>query len=335
MVNIQKKQSTKERLKEITDSIETGIETLFESEQYKKYLKTMSRFSNYSLNNTILITIQKPNATLVAGFSKWKNEFSRTVKKGEKGIKILAPTPYKVKVEQEKIDLITKKPILDKYGKIEVEEVENVIPMFRVVYVFDISQTEGEPLPTIVNELVGDVEYFELFVEALKRTSLIPIALEYMSEEKDGYYHTKEERIGIRDGMSEVQTISAIIHEMAHSLLHGKEKVSGEENLVKKDRNTEEVEAESISYVVCNYYGIETSENSFGYIANWSKGKELKELKTSLETIHVTASKLIKGIDKHFEQLIKEQDNKNEQIKLSKSEEESYYEEEFCYEEER
>ncbi|MFI3214790.1 MAG: YodL domain-containing protein [Eubacteriales bacterium] len=308
MAENQEKQSSKERLKEITDSIEVGIQNLFESEKYTQYLRTMSRFPRYSLNNTMLIAMQKPDATLVAGFNKWKDSFSRYVKKGEKGIKIIAPTPYKIKEEREKVDPITQAPVLDANGKVEIEEVERQIPMFRVVSIFDISQTEGEPLPSLVNDLTGDVAQFSLFMEAIKRTSPVPIAMEQMPSDKDGYYDLKNERIAIREGMSEVQTISAAIHEMAHSMLHSRKKVKEmkDSNLPKKDRNTEEVEAESISFAVCNYYGIETSDNSFGYIANWSKGKELKELKSSLETINKTSSQIITGIDTHFGALVKE-----------------------------
>ncbi len=304
------KQSPKERLKEITDSIETGIQNLFESEKYMQYLKTMSRFHKYSLNNTMLISMQNPDATLVAGFNKWKDTFSRHVKKGEKGIKIIAPTPYKIKEEREKLDPITKAPLLDANGQIELEEVERQIPMFRVVSVFDVSQTYGEPLPTLANDLTGNVAQFETFMEAIKRTSPVPLALEQMPDNMDGYFHLAEERIAIREGMSEVQTISAAIHEMAHSLLHSRQKAQElkDSNVPPKDRNTEEVEAESISFAVCNYYGIETSDNSFGYIANWSNGKDLKELKSSLETINQTSSQIITGIDKHFAELMKEQE---------------------------
>ncbi len=304
------KQSPKERLKEITDSIETGIQNLFESEKYMQYLKTMSRFHKYSLNNTMLISMQNPDATLVAGFNKWKDTFSRHVKKGEKGIKIIAPTPYKIKEEREKLDPITNAPVLDANGQIEVEEVERQIPMFRVVSVFDVSQTYGEPLPTLANDLTGNVAQFETFMEAIKRTSPVPLALEQMPDNMDGYFHLAEERIAIREGMSEVQTISAAIHEMAHSLLHSRQKAQElkDSNVPPKDRNTEEVEAESISFAVCNYYGIETSDNSFGYIANWSNGKDLKELKSSLETINQTSSQIITGIDKHFAELMKEQE---------------------------
>lgn len=308
------KQNPKERLKEITDSIEAGIKELFESDKYKSYLQTMSRFHKYSLNNTMLISMQKPDATLVAGFNKWRDGFSRYVKKGEKGIKIIAPTPYKIKEEREKLDPQTKAPILDASGKVQTEEVEIQIPMFRVVSVFDVSQTEGEPLPTLASNLTGNVEKFEVFMEALKRTAPVPIEIKPMSEDTDGYYHIEDKRIAIREGMSEVQTISAAIHEVAHSLLHNREmekelqaqQSESKKPIKPKDRNTEEVEAESISFAVCSYYGIQTAENSLGYIATWSKGKELAELRASLETINKTSSELISGIDTHFAEIIKE-----------------------------
>ncbi|PWJ22719.1 uncharacterized protein DUF4316 [Faecalicatena orotica] len=308
------KQNHKERLKEITDSIETGIKELFESDKYKSYLQTMSRFHKYSLNNTLLISMQKPDATLVAGFNKWRDGFSRFVKKGEKGIKIIAPTPYKIKEELEKLDPQTKAPILDANGKVQTEEVEVQIPMFRVVSVFDVSQTEGEPLPTLASNLTGNVEQFEVFMEAIKRTSPVPIEIIPLPKDTDGYYHTEKKRIAIREGMSEVQTVSAAIHEVAHSLLHNREvekelQTQQGENAKPnkpKNRNTEEVEAESISFAVCSYYGIQTAENSLGYIASWSKGKELAEIRASLETINKTSSELITGIDTHFAEIVKE-----------------------------
>lgn len=308
------KQNPKERLKEITDSIEAGIKELFESDKYKSYLQTMSRFHKYSLNNTMLISMQKPDATLVAGFNKWRDGFSHYVKKGEKGIKIIAPTPYKIKEEREKLDPQTKSPLLDASGKVQTEEVEIQIPMFRVVSVFDVSQTEGEPLPTLASNLTGNVEQFEVFIEAVKRTAPVPIEIKPMSEDMDGYYHIGDKSIAIREGMSEVQTISAAIHEVAHSLLHNREmekelqaqQSESKKPMKPKDRNTEEVEAESISFAVCSYYGIQTAENSLGYIATWSKGKELAELRASLETINKTSSELISGIDAHFAEIIKE-----------------------------
>lgn len=308
------KQSNKERIKEITAGIEKGIMELFESDRYRNYLTTMSRFHKYSLNNVMLIHAQRPNATLVAGFSKWKNSFGRHVKKGEKGIQILAPTPYKIKVDKEKLDPDTKLPMLDDEGKPITEEKEVTIPMFKVVSVFDVSQTDGKPLPQISFSLTGNVAQYEVFMEALRRISQVPITIEPMEPGMDGYFHLKKQAIFLREGMSQVQTVCAAIHEMAHSRLHNYEKMTeladdGETILVpgEKDRNTEEVEAESISYAVCQYFGIETAENSFGYIATWSQGKELKELRASLETINKTSSELISGIEQHYREICKEQ----------------------------
>ena len=312
--NLSEKQSSKERIKEITAGIEKGIMELFESDRYRNYLTTMSRFHKYSLNNVMLIHAQRPNATLVAGFSKWKNSFGRHVKKGEKGIQILAPTPYKIKVDKEKLDPDTKLPMLDDEGKPITEEKEVTIPMFKVVSVFDVSQTDGKPLPQISFSLTGDVAQYEVFVEALRRTSQVPITIEPMEPGMDGYFHLEKQAIFLREGMSQVQTVCAAIHEMAHSRLHNYEKMTeladdGETLLVsgEKDRNTEEVEAESISYAVCQYFGIETADNSFGYIATWSQGKELKELRASLETINKTSSELISGIEQHYREICKEQ----------------------------
>lgn len=307
------KQSNKERIKEITAGIEKGIMELFESDRYRNYLTTMSRFHRYSLNNVMLIHAQRPNATLVAGFSKWKSGFGRHVKKGEKGIQILAPTPYKIKVDKEKLDPDTKLPMLDDEGKPITEEKEVTIPMFKVVSVFDVAQTEGKPLPQISFSLTGDVAQYEVLIEALRRTSHVPITIEPMELGMDGYFSLTKQAIFLREGMSQVQTVCAAIHEMAHSRLHNYEKMTeladdGETILVpgEKDRNTEEVEAESISYTVCQYFGIETADNSFGYIATWSQGKELKELRASLETINKTSSELITGIEKHYWEICKE-----------------------------
>lgn len=408
------KQTNKDRLKEITDSIETGIKELFQSEKYMKYLRTMSRFHRYSVNNTMLIYMQNPDATLVAGFNKWKKEFSRNVKKGEKGIKIIAPTPFLKKIEQEKLDPDTQLPMRDEDGNIITEEKEVKIPMYKPVTVFDVSQTEGKPLPTLAADLRGDVKHYEIFMEALRRSSPVPVEFEKMAENMDGYFSRDHQRIAVREGMSEVQTVSAAVHEIAHAKLHNykeKDAIDDEkkyqeielfgkpalfsngrvdreklpENLfcydlrgsdydpgypitiqevvvvnhaasvitaepidltekgflylednlnfiggnvtlqhfyeethpdqVKKDRNTEEVEAESVSFAVCAYYGIETGENSFGYIASWSDGKELKELRSSLETINKTASELISDIDRNFAEICKERgvDLSNEQ----------------------
>ena len=307
------KQSNKERIKEITAGIEKGIQELFESDRYRNYLTTMSRFHRYSLNNVMLIHAQKPDATLVAGFNKWKNSFGRHVKKGEKGIQILAPTPYKIKQEEQKLDPDTKLPLLDENGEPVTEEKEVTIPMFKVVSVFDVSQTDGRPLPQISSTLTGDVAEYEVFLEALHRTSPVPISFQAMEPGMDGYFAPKKQKIFLREGMSQVQTICAAVHEIAHSKLHDYEHMTeladdGETILVpgEKSRNTEEVEAESVSYAVCQYFGIETAENSFGYIAAWSQGKELKELRASLETITKTSSELITGIEKHYREICKE-----------------------------
>lgn len=308
--------TTKERLKEITDSIEVGIKELFESDKYMQYLRTMSRFHNYSLNNTLLITMQRPDATLVAGFNKWRDQFSRNVKKGERSIKIIAPTPYKIKKEMEKLDPITQAPMLNAEGKVVTEEVEVKIPMYKVVSVFDVAQTEGKPLPELASNLTGNVKQYELFMEALYRSAPVPVSFEKMDTDTDGYFSSQNQKIAIRDGMSEVQTVSALIHEIAHSKLHDRAKQQAEaaqfnenaEPPKAKDRRTEEVEAESISYAVCQYYGIQTGENSFGYIATWSKDKELPELRASLETINKTASALITDIDRNFAEIVKEKE---------------------------
>ena len=307
------KQSNKDRIKEITAGIEQGIKELFESDRYRKYLTTMSRFHKYSLNNVMLIYSQRLDATLVAGFNKWKNSFGRHVKKGEKGIQILAPTPYKIKVEKEKLDPETKLPLIDENGDPVTEEKEVSIPMFKVVSVFDVSQTEGKPLPQLAYSLSGAVEHYEEFMEALKRTSTVPIKVEHTEKNVDGFFDLTNQSITIQAGMSEIQTVCAVIHEIAHSRLHNYDHMTeladdGETLLApaEKDRHTEEVEAESISYAVCQYFGIETSENSFGYIASWSQGKELKELRASLETINRTSSELISGIEKHFQEICKE-----------------------------
>ena len=266
----------------------------------------MSRFHRYSVNNTMLIFQQRPDATLVAGFRKWQNQFGRHVKKGEHGITIIAPTPYKKKIEAQKLDPDTKAPVLDENGQAVMEEKEVVIPLFRPVKVFDVAQTDGKPLPELVESLTGDVQQYEVFLEALRRSAPVPISLEPLPSNLDGYFSPKEQRIVIRAEMSEVQTISAVIHEIAHSKLHDVTKCQAEEASNPKDRNTEEVEAESISYAVCQYYGIETSGNSFGYIATWSKDKDLPELRASLETINKTSCELIDDIERHYKEICKE-----------------------------
>lgn len=399
------KSTNKERLKDITDSIEKGIQELFQSDKYAQYLRTMSRFHKYSVNNTMLIYMQRPDATLVAGFNKWRDQFERNVRKGEKGIKIIAPTPYKKEIEQEKIDPDTKLPMLDADGKVITEEKEIKIPMFKPVTVFDVSQTDGKPLPQLASDLTGNVQNYEVFMEALRRSSPVPIDFQPLTDGSDGFFSLDSQSITIREGMSEVQTVSAVVHEIAHSKLHntktfevldtsytfeeaelfGKPALfldarvdssavpdglyryelrgTGDDGIaaavgtsvetgfmgtiittapieltngfaslddsfvnfggnktikafyeeihpeaVQKSRNTEEVEAESISYAVCAYYGIATGENSFGYIANWSKGKELRELRESLETINKTSSELITDIDRHYAEIMKERE---------------------------
>ncbi|MBN3018812.1 DUF4316 domain-containing protein [Ruthenibacterium lactatiformans] len=307
------KQTNKDRMREIVDSIENGIKELFESDKYQQYLSTMSRFHRYSVNNTMLIYMQRPDATHVAGFNKWRDQFGRNVLKGEKGIRIIAPTPYKKKVEEIKTDPETNAPVLDADGKAIIEEKEIRIPMFKVVSVFDVSQTAGKPLPQLAADLSGNVQQYEVFMEALRRASPVPMEIKPVARDTDGFFSIKARSITIRAGMSEVQTVCAAVHEIAHAKLHDYEHMTeladdGETILVpgEKSRNTEEVEAESISYAVCQYYGIETGENSFGYIATWSKGKELKELRASLETINKTASELITDIDRHFAEICKE-----------------------------
>ena len=308
------KQTNKERLKEITDGIEQGIKELFESDRYRQYLSVMSRFHRYSVNNTMLIYMQRPDASLVAGFQKWKNQFGRHVKKGERGITIIAPTPFKKKIEEVRLDPDTQAPLLDKDGKQIMEEKEISIPLFKPVKVFDVSQTDGKPIPHLASTLTGNVEQYEIFMEALRRSAPVPISFKHIAPDTDGFFSPTDQSITIREGMSEVQTVSAAIHEIAHSKLHNYDKIQQEaetgdetdEPVTPRDRNTEEVEAESISYAVCQYYGIETAENSFGYIATWSQGKELKELRASLETVNKTASALITDIDRHFAEICKE-----------------------------
>ena len=356
------KPTNRERLQEITAGIEQGIKELFESEKYMRYLSVMSKFHRYSVNNTMLIYMQRPDATLVAGFNKWKNQFERHVKKGEHGITIIAPTPYKKKIEEMKRDPDTHAPILDADGKAVMEEKEIEIPMFRPVKVFDVSQTDGKPLPELASSLSGTVPHYEAFLEAVRRSAPVPIEFEPMAENMDGYFSSEQQRIALREGMSEVQTISAAVHETAHSKLHDPKKYEIEQSwkvvmdsgggtvrdfqsgfateveaeqfatemgwrfvdenrfewrlevqedltAVKqaaKNRNTEEVEAESISYAVCQYFGIQTGENSFGYIASWSKDKELKELRASLETINKTSCELINDIERNYKEICKE-----------------------------
>ena len=288
----------KQKVQEITEKLEQGIKELFESEKYKNYLNTMSKFHNYSFNNTVLIAMQKPDATLVAGFKAWKRNFQRHVKKGEKGIRILAPAPYKMKEEQEKLDSETKEIMLDAEGKPIMEEVEITIPAFRAVSVFDVAQTEGKELPELdVKELSDSVEDYENFMQALTEVSPVPIEFEEIEGGAKGYFSQSTHRIAIQEGMSQSQTLKTAIHEVAHAKLHDRELNKGIDDVEHKDRNTKEVEAESVAYTVCQHFGVDTSDYSFGYIAGWSSGKEMMELKASLDTIRRTASEIITGIE--------------------------------------
>ena len=298
-----------DKLKEITDRLEQGIMELFDSDRYKEYLRVMSKFHNYSFNNTLLIAMQKPDASLVAGFQSWKNNFKRNVVKGEKGIKILAPSPFKIKQEMEKIDPATQKPVIGADGKPVKEEKEITIPAFKVVSVFDVSQTEGKELPDIaVDMLTGDVERFKDVFAALEKTSPVPIGFEKIEGNSHGYYHLEEKRIAIDEGMSELQTIKTAIHEIAHAKLHDIDpNAPKEEQAGRPDRRTREVQAESVAYAICQHYGLDTSDYSFGYVAGWSSGRELDELKSSLETIRSTAAEIINSIDEHIAELQKEQ----------------------------
>ena len=310
----EKKPSNREQVKQIVAGIEGSIQELFQSERYAEYLRTMSRFHTYSVNNTILIHMQMPNATHVAGYNKWKNQFGRHVKQGEKGLTIIAPTPFKRKIEEMKLDPDTKAPVLDEDGNAVTEEREIEIPLFKPVKVFDVSQTEGAPLPSLVSNLTGDVEQYEAFMEALRRTSPMSINVEPLRPGLDGLCNHDDQIISIQEGMSQVQTVCATVHEITHAVLHSREKdrltaAAGDvtkEPPKPKDENTMEVEAESVSYTVCQYYGIETGANSLGYIATWSKDRSLPELKASLETICKTASALINSIDRHFAEICKE-----------------------------
>ena len=301
-----------EKLKEITDRLEQGITELFDSERYKEYLRVMSKFHNYSFNNTLLIAMQKPDASLVAGFTAWKNQFQRNVKKGEKGIKIIAPSPFKIKQETEKIDPQTQKPVIGRDGKPVTEEKEITIPAYKVVSVFDVSQTEGKELPDIaVDALTGDVEQYSDFFAALEKTSPAPIGFEKIEGGAHGYYHLEDKRIALDEGMSELQTLKTAIHEIAHAKLHDIDlNAPKDEQQPRVDRRTREVEAESVAYTVCQHYGLDTSDYSFGYVAGWSSGRELAELKSSLETIRSAAADIINSIDGHIAELQKQHEAK-------------------------
>ncbi len=294
----------KQKVKEITDKLEEGLKELFESEKYKSYLSTMSKFHNYSFNNTLLIAMQKPEATLVAGYQAWQKNFNRHVNKGERGIRILAPAPYKIKEERDKLDPVTGEVMLDKDGTPQTEEVEIKIPAFRAVSVFDVSQTDGEPLPELeAKELLSTVEGYEDFINAITYVAHAPIGFEDIPGASKGYFNIEKNRIAVQEGMSESQTLKTMVHETAHSMLHNKE-VNKEDILAPaKDRNTKEVEAESIAFTVYNHFSIDTSDYSVGYIAGWSNGKDMKELKSSLDTIRRTASELITGIEEQLREI--------------------------------
>ena len=324
-------ENQKDRLKEITDRLEQGILEVFESERYKEYLRVMSKFHHYSFNNTMLIALQKPDASLIAGFSAWKNSHGRTVKKGEKGIRIIAPAPFKVKQEMEKLDPKTNMSVVGADGKAVTEEKEITIPAYKVVSVFDVSQTEGKELPSIgVDKLTGDVSQYEDFFTALKKASPVPIALEHIEGSAHGYYHLAEKRIAIDDNMSELQTLKTAIHEIAHAKLHDIDLNAPKEAKENRpNQRTREVEAESVAYTVCRHYGLDTSDYSFGYVAGWSSGKELSELKGSLETIRLAASELIDSIDGHFKELQRAKENelseKEKELPLQEEKQEAAY----------
>ena len=306
----------KQKVQEITEKLEQGIKELFESEKYKTYLNTMSKFHNYSFNNTMLIAMQKPDATLVAGFKAWQKNFDRHVKKGEKGIRILAPAPYKIKEERDKIDPVTQELLLDKDGNPQKEEVEITIPAFRAVSVFDVAQTDGKPIPELAaKELLSDVEGYQDMIRAVEAISPVPIELEEIAGDSKGYYDREAKRIAVQENMSESQTLKTMIHEVAHSKLHSKEVEQDEQ--MRKDRNTKEVEAESIAYTVCQHFGVDTSDYSFGYIAGWSSGRDTKELRSSMDTIRRTASELITGIEEQLQELQRNREVSQEQTKES------------------
>ena len=313
-----------EKLKEITDRLEQGITELFDSERYKEYLRVMSKFHNYSFNNTLLIAMQKPDASLIAGFTAWKNQFQRNVKKGEKGIKIIAPSPFKIKQETEKIDPQTQKPVIGRDGKPVTEEKEITIPAYKVVSVFDVSQTEGKELPDIaVDALTGDVEQYSDFFAALEKTSPVPIGFEKIEGGAHGYYHLEDKRIALDEGMSELQTLKTAIHEIAHAKLHDIDlNAPKDEQQPRVDRRTREVEAESVAYTVCQHYGLDTSDYSFGYVAGWSSGRELAELKSSLETIRSAAADIINSIDGHIAELQKQREAEKAAPDLAAAQEE-------------
>ena len=294
--------SREERMKDLNQRLEQGIRDVFESERFRDYLAVMSRFHTYSARNVLLIHMQRPNATRVASAKRWKEQFERFINKGEKAIYIMAPIPIVKTVERQKLDPDTKAPVLDEDGQVITEKREVQVPRFRPVPVFDVSQTNGKPLPQLAQDLTGDVEQYEAFMEALRRTAPVPMEIKPMAENLDGYFSLDEQSISIRAGMSEVQTVCAAVHEITHSILHNQRGVRED----KAVRTAQELEAESVSYVVCQYCGVETGANSFGYLASWSKDKELSELRACLATINKTATQLIGEIDRHFAEVCKE-----------------------------
>lgn len=314
---MEEQKSQFDRVKEITNQLEEGIANLFESDAFKQYLTTLSKFHNYSLNNTLLIAMQKPDATLVAGYAAWQKQFGRQVQKGEKAIKILAPAPYKKKVNVEKQDPNTGEVLRNPDGTAQTEIQEVMQPAFKIVNVFDISSTEGKELPTIgVDELLGDVKQYENFMNALKAFCPVPIAFEQIDSGAKGYYHQTEQRIALQEGMSEVQTVKTLIHEMAHQKLHEvdpttKEPIGENGN---QTRHAKEVEAESVAFTVCQHFGIDTSDYSFAYVAGWSHGKETPELKASLNTIRQAASEMITTIEENMQELSKDLDIKQDVV---------------------
>ena len=306
----------KQRVQELTDKLEQGLQDLFNSDSYRNYLSTMSKFHNYSFNNTLLIAMQKPDATLVAGYKAWQKNFERHVNKGEKAIRILAPASYKIKEERDKIDPVTQELLLDKDGNPQKEEVEITIPAFRAVSVFDVAQTDGKPIPELAaKELLSDVEGYQDMIRAVEAISPVPIELEEIAGDSKGYYDREAKRIAVQENMSESQTLKTMIHEVAHSKLHSKEVEQDEQ--MRKDRNTKEVEAESIAYTVCQHFGVDTSDYSFGYIAGWSSGRDTKELRASMDTIRRTASELITGIEEQLQELQRNREVSQEQTKES------------------
>lgn len=307
----------KQKVQEIIDKLEEGLKALFESEKYKTYLYTMSKFHNYSFNNTLLIAMQKPEATLVAGYKAWQKNFERHVNKGEKAIRILAPAPYKIKEERDKLDPVTGEMMFDENGMPQKEQVEVTIPAFRAVFVFDVSQTDEKPITELeAQELLSMVEGYEDFVQVLMNVAPVHIGFEDIPGDSKGYFHTEEKRIAVKENMSESQTLKTMVHEVAHSMLHNKE--INRDDLMEapiKDRNTKEVEAESVAYTVCQHLGIDTSDYSFGYIAGWSSGKDMRELKSSLDTIRKMASGLITGIEGALRELQLNREMEQEQSK--------------------